>query len=302
MGLMDSDSKQKKQEAALNDLLAEAEALKKRSEASTRKEGTKLTKPGTPDLISDVHENLKEISDNISGFARFLYTVREAVLGFYERFIAPLWRIFSPILRWLIRSYGCFWNRFAYRTNKSNGERTLSRTRAGICVALTIAFLSAFTPTYPGSVVRFVTLEPIVDGLLMLISKHTEEFYLNHSEEIDPIENIHSVRGCRHRGECTEVDAVYFRILPRLSHDIWKLFAHGNPLFVPDHVVAPIAPGVNRCEVTYYGYRVTSSGVSRLLRSLEFYPTLLEANCTYLGMQLNGKESPSGEKESTSDH
>jgi hypothetical protein len=124
----------------------------------------------------------------------------------------------------------------------------------------------------------------------MLVSKHTEEFFLNHSEEIDPLGNIHSVRGCRHRGECTEADAVYFRILPRLSHDIWKLFVHENPLYVPDHVVAPIAPGVNKCEVTYYGYRVTSSGIARLLRSLEVYPTLLEANCTYLGMQAERKE------------
>jgi hypothetical protein len=286
---MDSDSTRKEQEAALSDLLAEAEALKKRSEASSQKKRKTSGKPGSTDLVNDMHENLREISEKISGFARILYTIREAALGFYERFVNPIWKIFRPLAYWIFRLYGRLWKRFAYRTDKSKGERVLSRSRAGICVALTIALFSSFTPTYVGSVVRFMTIEPFMDGVLMLVSKHTEEFYLNHSEEIDPLENIHSVRGCRHRGECTEIDAVYFRILPRLSHDLWKLFAHGNPLFVPDHVVAPIAPGVNKCEVTYYGYRITSSGVSRILRSLELYPTLLEANCTYLGMQPEEK-------------
>jgi hypothetical protein len=284
---MDTDSKEKKHESALDDLLEEAEALKRRSRASA---GKRNKKPATANVINDIQENLQGISENISGFASFLYTVKEATFGFYERFLAPLWRTIRPLVTWIIRLYGRLWNRLAYRTNKVNGEKTLSRTRAGICVALTIAFIATFTPTYLGSVVRFLTIEPLSDGLLMLVSKHTEEFFLNHSEEIDPLGNIHSVRGCRHRGECTEADAVYFRILPRLSHDIWKLFAHGNPLYVPDHVVAPIAPGVNKCEVTYYGYRVTSSGIARLLRSLEVYPTLLEANCTYLGMQAERKE------------
>ena len=75
------------------------------------------------------------------------------------------------------------------------------------------------------------------------------------------------------------------RVKPRLAHDFWKLVNYGNPFYVPDHVVAPIAPGVNQCQVTYYGYRMTSSWISRLLRSLEFYPVMLEANCRYIGAE-----------------
>jgi hypothetical protein len=78
------------------------------------------------------------------------------------------------------------------------------------------------------------------------------------------------------------VDAAYFRVQPRLAHDVWKLVAYGNPVYVPDHIVAPIAPGLNECHVTYYGYRMTSSWIARILRSLQFYPTMLEAKCTYL--------------------
>jgi hypothetical protein len=54
-------------------------------------------------------------------------------------------------------------------------------------------------------------------------------------------------------------------------------------VYVPDHIVAPIAPGLNECHVTYYGYRMTSSWIARVLRSLQFYPTMLEAKCTYIG-------------------
>jgi hypothetical protein len=152
-----------------------------------------------------------------------------------------------------------------------------------VVVVVTVLALSIFTNTWLGSAVRFFTVEPVVDGVLIGLSKRTETFYLTQSDEIDPENNIHSVRGCRKRGECAEVDAAYFRVQPRLSHDIWKLLMYGNPVYVPDHIVAPIAPGLNECHVTYYGYRMTSSWIARVLRSLQFYPTMLEAKCTYLG-------------------
>jgi hypothetical protein len=152
-------------------------------------------------------------------------------------------------------------------------------------VIATVLALSVFTNTWLGSAVRFFTVEPVVDGVLIGLSKRTETFYLSQSDEIDPENNIHSVRGCRKRGECAEVDAAYFRVQPRLSHDIWKLWMYGNPVYVPDHIVAPIAPGLNECHVTYYGYRMTSSWIARVLRSLQFYPTMLEAKCTYLGSE-----------------
>jgi len=136
-----------------------------------------------------------------------------------------------------------------------------------------------------GDAVRFFTMEPLIDGVLITFTKKVETFYLNNSQEVDPEANVHSVRGCKHAGQCSEKDAVYFKVLPRLSHDVWKLVTYGNPIYVPDHVVAPIAPGVNKCEVTYYGYRMTSSWIARLMRSFQLYPTMLEATCVSLGVK-----------------
>jgi hypothetical protein len=149
--------------------------------------------------------------------------------------------------------------------------------------AVTVVFLLSLTPTWPGEAIRFVTYEPLMDGFLMALTYRTEVYYLNSTEELDPANNVHSVRGCHYAGECAEHDAVYFRVRPRLSHDIWKLILYGNPIYVPDHIIAPIAPGVNECHVTYYGYRLTASYIARLVRSMQIYPTMLEASCHYLG-------------------
>lgn len=265
----------------LDELLNEAETLKRRADFRANKKQA----ASSQNTATEILESLSSVKENLSYFRRLLYSIKEGYLGFHERFLAPLWKILGPALRRIARLYGRIWNRFAYKTDKATAERVLSRARAGVVVGITFAFLAALTPTRTGDAVRFVTVEPVFDGILMAVSMKTETFYLNHAEEIDPEANEHAVRGCKHEGLCTERDAAYFRIKPRLSHDIWKLIRQGNPIYVPDHVVAPIAPGVNKCEVTYYGYRVTSSWISRLLRSFQIYPTMLEAGCTHLGSQ-----------------
>lgn len=260
----------------LEKLLAEAKALKERS--------ARLSSPSATQSRGTVGM-LRGIAENLSFFRTLAEGLIQGYLGFHERFLAPIWKYLGPPFVWLGRGYGRLWKRFAYRT-QSDGTRQISRKRAGLCVGFTLAVLLACTPTKIGSALRFISVEPISDGIVMLASLKHETFYLNHSEEIDPAGNEHSVRGCKHGGQCTEVDAAYFRVKPRLSHDLWKLITQGNPIYVPDHVVAPIAPGVNRCLVTYYGYRMTSSWISRLIRSLEIYPVMLDARCEYLGSQV----------------
>ena len=228
-------------------------------------------------------ESIRELNENVTFLRRTIASIRTVVGGLLSTVVSPVWRVLRPPLSWLGRIYLSVWNRFAYTVDRTTNERRLSRVRSSIVVVCTVLVLSTFTDTWLGSTVRFFTVEPIVDGTLIGLSKRTEVFYLTQSDEIDPENNIHSVRGCRKRGECAEVDAAYFRVQPRLSHDIWKLWMYGNPVYVPDHIVAPIAPGLNECHVTYYGYRMTSSWIARVLRSLQFYPTMLEAKCTYLG-------------------
>lgn len=273
-----SPDKEKSPAERADQLLNRAKELKSRADAaaSSGKHG------------SETLETLKSIGEELRFFRRMMFNLRESYFALYERILRPLWKFIRPSFGWIIQIYSRLWNRFAFRTDQTTGERVISRRRAGAVIIVTVLFVAGFTPTYPGEVVRFFTVEPLSDGVLMALTKRTERFFLNSSEEVDPDGNIHSVRGCRIEGECGERDAVYFRIHPRLSHDVWKLVTYGNPIYVPDHVVAPIAPGVNRCEVTYYGYRLTSSWISRLLRSLEMYPTLLETSCTSLS--ASGRE------------
>ena len=237
-------------------------------------------------------ESLQELNENISFLRRTITATRMVVSGLISTCVAPVWRVARRPVSWLSRIYLSFWNRWAYTTDATTKERRLSRVRSSVVVVVTILALSTLTNTWLGSAVRFFTIEPLMDGVLIGLSKRTEVFYLTQSDEIDPENNIHSVRGCRKRGECSEVDAAYFRVRPRLSHDLWKLWMYGNPVYVPDHIVAPIAPGLNECHVTYYGYRMTSSWIARVLRSLQFYPTMLEAKCTYLGSHSSHGDPP----------
>jgi hypothetical protein len=277
------DSSRNKDSATTSD----TEALLARAKRIIQKPPVGSARTQAPE--GNIAETITELNENLTFLRRCITSANVVASGLRSNVFAPIWRIVSPVAAFVTRLYLAVWNRLAYSTNRETGERTLSRTRSSVVVVATILFLSIFTNTQLGSAVRFVTVEPITDAILIALSKRTEIFYLTQSDEIDPENNIHSVRGCRKRGECAETDAAYFRVQPRLMHDLWKLIAYGNPVYVPDHIVAPIAPGVNECHVTYYGYRMTSSWIARILRSLQFYPTMLEAKCTYVG-GYRGKE------------
>lgn len=284
----ESDPKKSSSSQEVDALLNEAKALKSRFEKSVPSEinqNKKLSDTG------GIHETLQSVSENLSYLRRVLVHAKEMYLGVHERFFRPVWDFIKPPLKFISRIYRRIWNRWAYVTNSQTGERILSRRKSSLLIGCTFLFVAAFTPTSIGDAVRFVTIEPVMDGFLILASKKSETFFLNNSEEIDHFRNIHAVRGCRIEGMCSEKDAVYFRVKPRLAHDVWKFIEYGNPIYVPDHVVAPIAPGVNKCKVTYYGYRMTSSWISRLIRSFQIYPTMLEASCVFLGNHTSAQSS-----------
>lgn len=266
-----SDTKKSGLSAQAEELLREALALE--HNATLQKKSPTEVKEDSP-----LHQ-ITEAAHTITSAARKVGYTKEFILGVHERVTAPMWRIFSPLFGWIIKWYSKVWNRFVFVKAQGSENRKFSRPRATLLFLATIAAVFALTPTKTGRIVRFFTVEPVIDGVMILVSMRTEQFYLNNSEEVDPDENIHAVRGCSVEGKCSETEAVYFRVAPRLAHDIWKLVTHGNPVFVPDHVVAPIAPGVNRCDVTYYGYRMTSSWISRVVRALQIYPTMVEASC-----------------------
>ena len=273
--MSDTADKTEEENRELDSLVARARRLTKSSPRAS----------AVSENDGGIVDSIRELNENVSFIRRTVGATRTVIGGVLSTILYPVWRVLGPPVTWLGGIYLSLWNRFAYSVDRSTNERKLSRARSSLVVIATVLALSVFTNTWLGSAVRFFTVEPVVDGVLIGLSKRTETFYLSQSDEIDPENNIHSVRGCRKRGECAEVDAAYFRVQPRLSHDIWKLWMYGNPVYVPDHIVAPIAPGLNECHVTYYGYRMTSSWIARVLRSLQFYPTMLEAKCTYLGSE-----------------
>ncbi len=232
-----------------------------------------------------------------SPFAPFVNAARgvgHAGMEFYRNAIEPL-----PYLKWPLLILGAVpiigfmglkavaktaafvWKHGAYKKDKDTGEKKISWKRAtALGCAGAFAIVGA-TPTHYGSAVRYFTVEPVSDAVgMVLMPKKDEKLYLNHSEEISPENNIYTVRGCRVAVGCGENDAVYFRVMPRLSHNIWSFFNNGGkPVFIPDHVIAPIAPGVNDCKVTSYGIRL------RAAKWAQVYPHMLSATCTSVAFE-----------------
>lgn len=184
-----------------------------------------------------------------------------------------------PILAYQAAKYtgktaGWIWKNGAYKKDKETGTKVFSKKRAtALAMAAAITGVG-MTPTAYGEFIRYFTIEPATDAVAMLsLGRKDETLYLNYSQEINPDKNIHMVRGCK-TIQCGEKDSVYFRVEPRLSHNIWSAFNNSKPFFITDHVVAPIAPGVNECKVTSYGIRW------RVARWAQAYPQLLSAQCT----------------------
>lgn len=107
---------------------------------------------------------------------------------------------------------------------------------------------------------------------LMVTTWEEERVFLTATEEIDPENDVHSVRGCE-SFPCTEKQAVYYRVSRNALHDGYALAKRGY-FFYPEEVASVVAPGVNDCQVTSYGIRVRA-----LMRGWGIYPHLLNAIC-----------------------
>lgn len=239
---------------------------------------------GAGDVISETVKDLKAVKASVEATqqtikeaSRAWTVVRESALGFYHNIYKPVAEFLSPYLGWIGRGYKKLWNKVCYKEDPETGEFKLDRKRAGAMLLATMTAVTALTPTTMGGWVRDgigEVAEPVVDSVRMATTYESKEtLYLSDSKETFPAQDIHSVKGCK-SVECGEEDGVYFYVKPSILHNAWNWAVKGNPMYIPDHVVAPIAPGVNKCEVTSYGVRW------RVARWLQAYPVLLEAKCT----------------------
>lgn len=166
-------------------------------------------------------------------------------------------------LGWVLRKLGQFgrwyrsriWNRYA---RNAEGQMTKKRVTATVLATLLALWI---TPSI---------LHAAWQGTLMATTWEDEVLYLTNAEEVG--EDIHSVRGCR-KIPCSESDAIYFRVRTSLMHNVYALVDHGS-VFYPDYTASVVAPGVNRCDVTSYGFRVKA-----LMRGWDVYPDMLDATC-----------------------
>jgi hypothetical protein len=255
--MADSNAKPK----SIDELLADARRLKAQvgqTANDTKKTDIKGTVLG--DTLKKV-EVLNDAAQEAHGAKALIKETGKSVWHFLGR-------------TWPVRAYGWLFKKICYKKDKETGERKL-RPRRAKAMILTTAFLaSAALPGMVGTPARHVigaVSEPIYDGARMATMMHKNEImYLNDEHVVDHAHNTWVVKGTTQPGGDVN-DAVLLNVKPSLANDLWSWKNKGTPFFIPDQVVAPVAPGnQTKYMVTYYGHRW------RLFTWLQAYPELLD--------------------------
>lgn len=192
--------------------------------------------------------------------AKFIRTFFEQVSGlglFWDRYCSPIVSRMIMVYRTVVLWYIWLWRKM---THDSHGR--FSRYRAMLSVMLTILFIFVFP------IVCEFTFHA---GLFVMTYKH-EVVYLTNSEEIYPEEDIHSIKGCGML-PCGNENSEYYRVEATPFSEVYSLVTDGI-FFYPDSVAT--VPGVSRCDVISYGYRLKSKFMKQFL---DAYPYVLNITC-----------------------
>jgi hypothetical protein len=204
-------------------------------------------------------------------------TVKETK-GFYTR-MKEGWKKFcafySPVgafLKKIARPYKWLWNKTSAKAYESKWARGLARLGRAYLLAWTVAALPFSSDTLGVEQARYITSEPVYDGTRMAVfGVQTDTLYLNSVTEVDHKNEIFTVKGCKDYGDCDDKNSVFFRVEPRLMHQMWKWFNKGNPFFIPGQEVAPITSGA-----APFAYEVQSYGARwRFAKYFQAYPEIL---------------------------
>lgn len=202
---------------------------------------------------------------DLTALHRFFFQFLVACHWVWSRLLWPMIRFFGKPIRWSFHAYRVLWDKFVY-TEDQYQNRLFSKTRAGAFLAVSAIF--AWYMLVP-------LLGLLLDTGIYLTTKRHEVVYLTNSQEILPEENEHSVQGC-YNLPCSDENSIYFRIRTTFFNQLWSLF-HGRGLFFPDYVAAAVPVSISKCTITTYGLRA-----KLLRRGFDWYPDLLEAQCTPL--------------------
>lgn len=261
-----SDSKK------IDELLRKARNLQARTNTDTSDDPPSvLKKDNTGSVIGDA---LKDVKDGIESVKAVKATQKEVTGGMelVKQTGMGVWNFIKN--SWPAKAYMWLFNKVAYKKDKETGEKKFRPKRAKAMILSTIFAGSALIPGMIGAPARTImgaVTEPVMDGVRMASMYHHDEImYLNDQHIANADENLWVVKGTLNPNGGVD-DAVLFYVKPSLAHDIWSWANTGNPMFIPDQVVAPVAPGANNMyRVTYYGVRW------RLATWLQAYPQLLD--------------------------
>ncbi len=191
---------------------------------------------------------------------------------------------------WPVRAYAWLFKKLCYKKDKATGEKKVSPRRAKAMILSTAFLASAAIPGMIGMPARHTigaVAEPVFDGARMATMMHKNEImYLNDEHVVDHAHNVWVVKGTTKPGGDVN-DAVLLNVKPSLMNDLWSWKNKGNPFFIPDQVVSPVAPGnQTRYMVTYYGHRW------RLFTWMQAYPELLDVKALPADFNANATKAP----------
>jgi hypothetical protein len=224
----------------------------------------KMEQKAFADAKTDAKSWTGRTQHDLTAIHKFSYQFLAACHWIWLNILRPVTRFFYKPVPWLWHGYRVLWDKAVY-TQDQYQNRLFSKTRAGVYLAATIAFV--WYLAVPLTVMVFDT------GLYLATAKRAETVYLTNSQEILPESNEHSVQGC-HELPCTDHNSVYYRIRASNFNEVWSVL-HGKGLFFPDYVAAAVPVSISKCTISSYGVRV-----KLLMRGFDLYPDLLEAECT----------------------
>lgn len=235
--------------------------------------------------VAAVIEEIRTFNKTMGSIRRY-YTNTKEIIGSIVKKTKPVLGPVATVGGAVWRGYHWLWDKTDAREYSGTLGKLAARCgRAGVLALTVVLGVQAIPSVIGGDIARAVVaevVEPFKDSALMATSyKSGETIYLSHAHEIDPDNNIWNVRGCEKPTDCDTEDAIYFRVKPSLMHNAWSAVSKKNPFFIPDHVIAPVAPGLNKCTVASYGMRW------RLMKYAQAYPYLLDAKCTPITTDFN---------------
>lgn len=203
-------------------------------------------------------------AEEAAATARFLGQVWLGITWVYEH---SGW--LGRSIRWLAArvwyGYRWLWDRAVYR-HPAPGVRLVSKTRAGLMVLATWAFL--WFATFP-------VLELVLwDSWMFTFFHHIDEpLYLRGPQGLNGVlDETHAIRGCREL-PCDETNSVYFRVENDLMSNLWSL-AHLRGLSFPEYVAAAVPYETTLCRASSFGIRLRGTS-----RWLNYFPQLLDVSC-----------------------